>query len=116
MKQFYLDSWYSSHSRNMYKVLDSKQKTKFEYAALQCLFHRPALDSVGTVKWYRGLHAWHQTLFQENVEKTITLYKYLVKNFDNDHTQSLGVQKVLTEMIEDLNTDGSWSNIERAAK
>ncbi|POW22606.1 hypothetical protein PSHT_01056, partial [Puccinia striiformis] len=114
--KFYLNSWYSSHSKNMYEVLDQKQKLKFEYAALQYLLQRHVLNCVGTVRWYHRSHTWYQTLFQENVEKTITLYKYLEKHFDNDPTQALGVQEVLIEMIEDLNTDGYWSNIAHRAK
>ncbi|KAI7937660.1 hypothetical protein MJO29_014975, partial [Puccinia striiformis f. sp. tritici] len=108
---FYIDSWYSSHSRNMHEVLDQKQKTKFEYAAHQHLFHLRAWSHVGTRGWMTRAHAWRKTLFGRNktVKNNITLHKYLERHSDNDPQEAYEVQICLIEMIRHLDYDESLS-------
>ncbi|POW00994.1 hypothetical protein PSTT_12735, partial [Puccinia striiformis] len=92
------------------KFLTKSRKLNLNTQLFNIHFLEHVLDHVGTERWYRRAYTWYQTLFQENVKKTITLYKYLEKHYDNDPTQALGVQKVLIEMIGDLKTDEYWSN------
>ncbi|KAI7937659.1 hypothetical protein MJO29_014974, partial [Puccinia striiformis f. sp. tritici] len=109
--KFYIDSWYSSHSRNMHEVLDQRQKTKFEYAAHQYLFRLRIWNHVGTRGWTVRAFAWRKILFEENkkVKNDITLYKYLEKNSDNDPQKSHEVQDCLIRMIRYLDIDESLS-------
>ncbi|KAI7932919.1 hypothetical protein MJO28_017898 [Puccinia striiformis f. sp. tritici] len=110
--KFYLDSWYSSHFRNMHEVLDPEQKTKFEYAAHQYLFRLRAWNYVGTRRWILRASAWRKTLFEEDetAKNDITLYKYLEKHPDNDPQKSSEVQDCLIGMIRYLDNDQSLSS------
>ncbi|POW19838.1 hypothetical protein PSHT_04208, partial [Puccinia striiformis] len=110
--KFYLDSWYSSHFRNMHEVLDPEQKIKFEYAAHQYLFRLRAWNYVGTRRWILRASAWRKTLFEEDetVKNDITLYKYLEKHPDNDPQKSSEVQDCLIGMIRYLDNDQSLSS------
>ncbi|POW18618.1 hypothetical protein PSHT_05584, partial [Puccinia striiformis] len=92
-------------------VLDQKQKTKFEYAAHQHLFHLRAWSHVGTRGWMTRAHAWRKTLFGRNktVKNNITLHKYLERHSDNDPQEAHEVQICLIEMIRHLDYDESLS-------
>ncbi|KAI7938286.1 hypothetical protein MJO28_015206, partial [Puccinia striiformis f. sp. tritici] len=92
-------------------VLDQKQKTKFEYAAHQHLFHLRAWSHVGTRGWMTRAHAWRKTLFGRNktVKNNITLHKYLERHSDNDPQEAYEVQICLIEMIRHLDYDESLS-------
>ncbi|KAI7956313.1 hypothetical protein MJO29_007712 [Puccinia striiformis f. sp. tritici] len=119
---FFLDSWYSSHYKNMHEVLDQKQRIKFEYAVYKFIFLEHPLYHGGTRRKHFPICGWYDKLFQENKtgKNDVTLNKFLEKHPDNNPKQSLRIQRVLDEMIGDLKDqdidESSSNNIDEATR